>query len=199
MKKRQTHPLLQDKLVHLGLVLICNKWSYNPFNDLLHEHIKVTHSPQPYWEKRHNPLEDEDELLVDLIHIQIEDSRPPWNKFYFVVVDYKENWKMGATLFNELRREHEWSIEKIRAFWVYRQEKKQLDAPYESMLDDEKFENLRDDEHPTSDSSASEGDESNEEEEEAEEEVKTLTSSAQQNKRSIGQPAYVTSNVWLNI
>lgn len=43
--KKQSHKLLEAKMAHLGLVIICDKWNYNPFNDLGNEFIKVTQNP----------------------------------------------------------------------------------------------------------------------------------------------------------
>lgn len=94
---------------------------------------------------------------------------------------------MGKAMYNKLRNEEEWTNERIKAFWIYCQEKKQLDAPYESVQDDEEFDRLWDEEHPTSDSSTNEGNEPNEEEEQAEEEADTSTSSIQQKRKSTRQ------------
>lgn len=120
LEKRLTHPLLQDKLAHLGLVLICANLQYNPFNDLPHVDMRVTHTHRPYWEKRCSPREDKDEYLVELVHIPTEDNREPWHKFYFIVAKANENFKMGTTMYNKLRYTEEWTLEKMRAFWVYR-------------------------------------------------------------------------------
>lgn len=49
---------------------------------------------------------------------------------------------MGKYLYNKLRNEEEWTIERIRALWIYRQETKQLDAPYEIMPNYEEFDKL---------------------------------------------------------
>lgn len=195
LKKKQTHPLLQDKLSHLRLVMICDKWHYNPFNDLPYDHLKVTHSPRPYWERRHSPLEDKDELLVDPVHIPMEDSKQPWHKFYFLEADYDENYNIGKDLYNKLRNEEEWTNKKIRAFWIYHQETKKLDVPYEGIKEVKEFEWLWDEENPASDSSNSGGDDPDEGEEKVDEEAKTSASFSQQRRKSTGQSANVASNL----
>lgn len=77
---------MEDKLAYLGLVLVNDKWEYNPFDDLPELHIRVTNVPRPYWEKRCNPQADKDENFVELARIPMQDTRGPWKKFYFVVV-----------------------------------------------------------------------------------------------------------------
>lgn len=123
-------------------------------------------------------LDDEDKLLVDLIHIPTEENKPSWNRFYFIVVDYDENHKMRKDLYNKLRNEEEWTNERMKTFWIYHHDTKQPNAPYESIKEDEWFNKLWDDEHPALDSSTSGGDVYNEEEQ-AKEEAKTSTSFAQ--------------------
>lgn len=79
--KKQPDQLLEDKLTYLGLVLVNDKWEYNLFNEFSKLHMKVTHVPWSYWEKRHNPQEDKDENLVELARITTQDTRGPWHKF----------------------------------------------------------------------------------------------------------------------
>lgn len=103
MAKKQSYKLLEEKLAHLGLVMICEKWNNNPFDDLGNEFIKVSHSPRLYWEKRRSPMEREN-LLVDLAYIRTNDSRSPWLQFYLRLAKYNEKHKMGISLHSELSK-----------------------------------------------------------------------------------------------
>lgn len=41
-------------------------------------------------------------------------------------------------MYNRLKKDEEWSVERIEAFWKYRQEIAQLDFPYNDLKDDQK-------------------------------------------------------------
>lgn len=105
--KKQSHKLLEEKLAHLGLVLINDKWEYNPFNDLPEPHMKVTHVPRPYWEKPLNPRTGREEDFVELAQIPTLDTRGPWHKLYFSVVVAKDNLLMEHSMYNKLKRGEE--------------------------------------------------------------------------------------------
>lgn len=204
MNKKQMHDLLEDKLAHLRLVMICNNWDYNLKNDAPNEFFKVTHHLRPYWEKRRNSMKDLDDLLVDLIHIPKEDSRPPWHKFYFPLVVYDEKQKIGATLYNKLWQGEEWTMERIRSLWVYHKETKQFDASYGSVKLNDQFDQLWDDENPDSNPSTDKDDDSDEDFEEPtrkgkEQESGVSLTSAQQKRKKMGKPSRVVSNVRLNL
>lgn len=101
MVKKQTHGLLEELIAHLGMVLVCEKWDYNPDNDLVELNIKVTHSSWPYWEARRNLQSgDPNDLFVDLAYVLIDDRRPPWLTFYFSLENPSDKCKIGATLHN---------------------------------------------------------------------------------------------------
>lgn len=45
MAKNKTHKLLEHKITHLGLVMICDRWNFNPKNDFPNEFFKVVQNP----------------------------------------------------------------------------------------------------------------------------------------------------------
>lgn len=75
--------------------------------------MKVTHVPRPYWEKWHNPQTDKDENFVELARISTQDTRGPWHNFYFFVAVSKDNVHMGRAMYNKLKKDEEWLVEKI--------------------------------------------------------------------------------------
>lgn len=91
--------------------------------------------------------------MVSLAHIPTEDSRPPWLKFYFLSAKYNEKLHIRANLRNELSRKEKWGEERIRDFWICRQEIECLDAPYQSVETDERFDKLWNKAHTNFDAS----------------------------------------------
>lgn len=96
--------------------------------------------------------------MVDLTHLPTADSRQPWLKCYFPSMKYNEKLHIRATLRNELSRKENWSEEKIKDLWIYRQEIQRLDTPYQSVETNDRFDKLWNGAHTDSDTSDDEDD-----------------------------------------
>lgn len=49
----------------------------------------------------------------------MQDTKGSWHKFYFDVVVAQDNVHMKHSIYNRLKKNEEWTEEKIEAFWKY--------------------------------------------------------------------------------
>lgn len=125
VKRREAKGILTSNLVQLGLVVIDDKWSYDPDGCLAQRKNPIENvSCGPISDSWRNSQKDDSVVYVNL-HAIPKKERPPWLAFYTVKEKYDPTKKFPLHLSKKMREE-KWPKDKKHTFWRYRQQIKEV-------------------------------------------------------------------------
>lgn len=68
--------------------------------------MKGINRPRLYLEECQNPVIEDMRVLIDLVAILNQESRPPWNSFYFLVFFTANTREIKATQYDDLTKNY---------------------------------------------------------------------------------------------